>query len=263
MLAAQNLTINERLQLTDPVTAFSRPTSWETNGASISPTYLSLIATAQALCGSSADSDRIAVFQSCSHSSQQWPSEHLSMHYLDYMAATQQDDDSLSTADLIAGYERGTADLRTAVADMTPQQILARPIAGKWSTQEVVSHLAGTEIYYTDRMERTIALERPLLIGVDERPYSERLSFQEFDMNEELDLFTALRRHATRVLRMLPPEAWKRTAVHSETGLVTLRQLVLQAVRHVRHHLPFIAEKRAAFGISMETASTGVTGDLR
>ncbi len=29
-------------------------------------------------------------------------------------------------------------------------------------------------------------------------------------------------------------------------NLVTLRQLVFQAVRHVQHHLPFIAEKRAA-----------------
>lgn len=36
--------------------------------------------------------------------------------------------------------------------------------------------------------------------------------------------------------------------VHSTSGLVTLRQLVLQAVRHLRHHLPFIAEKRAALG---------------
>jgi hypothetical protein len=61
-----------------------------------------------------------------------------------------------------------------------------------------------------------------------------------------MDLFTALRRHGTRTLRLQPPEAWLRVAVHSETGLVALRQLVFQGVRHVRHHLPFIAEKGAA-----------------
>jgi uncharacterized damage-inducible protein DinB len=168
------------------------------------------------------------------------------MQYFEYMRKTQEDDDSLGIAELIANYEQGIADLRTAVASMNPEEILARPIAGKWSTQEVVSHLADTEIYYTDRIERTIALERPLLIGVDERPYPERLNYQSFDMTEQLDLFTSLRRHAIRILRMQPAEAWRRTAVHSETGLVTLRQLVFQAVRHVRHHLPFIAEKRAA-----------------
>jgi hypothetical protein len=106
--------------------------------------------------------------------------------------------------------------------------------------------VATTEIYYTDRIERTIALERPLLMGVDERPYPLRLNYQAFDLAEQLDLFTALRRHGTRILRLLPTDAWLRVAVHSETGLVTLRQLVFQAVRHVRHHLPFIAEKRAA-----------------
>jgi hypothetical protein len=45
-----------------------------------------------------------------------------------------------------------------------------------------------------------------------------------------------------------PPESWSRTAVHSGSGLVSLRQFVLQIVRHLRHHLPFIAEKHAAFG---------------
>jgi hypothetical protein len=47
-----------------------------------------------------------------------------------------------------------------------------------------------------------------------------------------------------------------RTAVHSQSGLLTLRQLVLQAVRHLRHHLPFIAEKRAALGAGPAVSMT-------
>ena len=168
------------------------------------------------------------------------------MKYADYLMAAQRDDESLGSAALIAAYEQGIEHLHAAVAGMTQQQLLARPIPGKWSTQEVVSHLADTEVYFTDRIERTIALERPLLMGVDERPYPERLNYQAFDLAEQLGLFTALRRHVIRILRLQPEEAWQRTAVHSETGLVTLRQLVFKAVRHLSHHLPFIAEKRAA-----------------
>ncbi len=168
------------------------------------------------------------------------------MTYSEYMTVIQQDDTSLGPDELIAAYERGIEHLRSAVAGMSQEQLLARPIPGKWSTLEVVSHIASTEIYLTDRIERTIALERPLLIGVDERPYPERLNFQAFDLADELALFAALRRHVVRILRMQPTEAWQRTAIHSETGLVTLRQLVLHAVRHVQHHLSFIAEKRAA-----------------
>jgi len=168
------------------------------------------------------------------------------MHYSEYMTTMQRDDPSLSPAQFIAAYDRGIDDLHSAVAGMSQEDVVARPIAGKWSTLEVVCHLAGTEIYFTDRIERTIALEHPTLIGVDERPYPERLQYQAFSLGEELSLFTALRRHVVRILRLQPEEAWQRTAVHSETGEVSLRQLVLQAIRHVRHHIWFIAEKREA-----------------
>ena len=36
------------------------------------------------------------------------------------------------------------------------------------------------------------------------------------------------------------------TGVHTEGGLVTLRQLVLHAIRHLKHHVRFITEKRQA-----------------
>src|SRR5438132_9769775 len=111
------------------------------------------------------------------------------MNDSDYMTSMPQDDPSLSAAELIAAYERGIEELRSAVAGMTNEELLARPIPGKWSTQEVVCHLAGTEIYLTDRIERTIALERPVLMGVDERPYPERLKYQSFVLHEQLDLF--------------------------------------------------------------------------
>ena len=172
------------------------------------------------------------------------------MQSSEYMAMMQRDDETLGSAELVAAYEQGIDDLRAAVAGMTKEQLLARPVPGKWSTQECVSHLADTEIFFTDRIVRTIAMDRPLLIGVDEKLYMERLDYQGFDLEEQLALFTALRRHATRILRAQPPEAWRRTAVHSESGLVTLRQLVLQAVQHLRHHLPFIIEKRTALGVA-------------
>jgi DinB superfamily len=164
----------------------------------------------------------------------------------DYMTRMQHDDDSLSSSDLISLYEKGIEELRNAVAGMTAEQSRMRPIPGKWSTVEVVSHLAGSELFFTDRIERTIAMERPLLIGVDEKPYPERMNYQDLDLTEELEMFCALRRHMARALRLQPAEAWKRPAVHSHSGLVTLRQLLFQPTRHLRHHLPFIAEKRAA-----------------
>src|SRR5215210_4552964 len=150
------------------------------------------------------------------------------MQQSEYMAMMQGDDGSLGSPELIAAYVRGIDDLRSAVIGMTTEQVLARPVPGRWSTVECVGHLADTEIFFTDRIVRTVAMDRPLLMSADEKQYIERLDYQSFDLDEQLALCTALRRHAARILRAQPPEAWSRTAVHSETGLVTLRQLVLQ-----------------------------------
>jgi hypothetical protein len=52
------------------------------------------------------------------------------------------------------------------------------------------------------------------------------------------------------VLRRQPPDAWQRVAIHTETGMVTLRQLLLQPIRHLNHHLVFLVEKRKALGLA-------------
>ncbi len=165
-----------------------------------------------------------------------------------YMAGMQGEDPSLSTAEIIAHYAAGIDELRAAVAGLTPEEARARPVPGKWSTIEAVAHIADTEIYFTDRVERTLAMDRPLLMSVDETPYVEAMHYQDLDLDEQIALFVALRKHLTRILTFQSEEAWARQAVHTETGLVSVRQLVLQAIRHAQHHLPFLSEKRRALG---------------
>jgi organic hydroperoxide reductase OsmC/OhrA/uncharacterized damage-inducible protein DinB len=146
--------------------------------------------------------------------------------------------------ELISAYAQCVDQLVDAVQGLSLDELKARPIAGKWSTLEVVCHLADTEIYFTDRIERTIVLDNPLLMGVDERPYPDKIQFQEQLIDEEIELMSVLRRRTTGILRRQPASAWKRTAVHSGSGLCTLEDLVKKAIGHVQHHLPFIAEKR-------------------
>ena len=165
------------------------------------------------------------------------------------VADAQRDDPALTPADLISAYEMGVEELRLAVAGMTVEQLRSRPVAGRWSTLEVVCHIADCEQFFADRLKRTVAMERPLLLGADGSRYPEPLRYQDHDLEEELDLVAVTRRQTARTLRLVAPDAWQRTAVHSETGLVTLRQLLLHAINHLRHHLRFVAEKRAAITI--------------
>src|SRR5262245_57053579 len=165
-------------------------------------------------------------------------------------ADAQKDDESLSLAGLISAYERGVDDLRAAISGMTGGELRSRPIQGRWSTLEVVCHVADCEQFFADRMKRTLAMDRPLLVGADGWRYPEPVQYHQRDLAEELDLVALTRRQMARILRLVPAEALGRTAVHTETGLVTLRQLLLHAVNHLAHHLRFVAEKRA--GLSRE-----------
>ena len=166
------------------------------------------------------------------------------------MRAMQDDDGSLAAEKLVDLYQQGVEDLRRLVTGLSPEQAKARPIEGKWTPLELVNHLADTETFFAERIARTIALQRPLLLGVDEQPYAERLQYQSLDLDEAVAVVVALRKRTASVLRLQSDEAWTRTAVHSESGLLTLRQLVFNPTRHLAHHLRFLAEKRAALGLS-------------
>jgi hypothetical protein len=164
------------------------------------------------------------------------------------VAQAQLDDDA-PTGELIARYLDGVALLRDSVAGMTTDQLLARPIAGKLSSQEVACHVVDSDQFMCDRMKRTIATDRPLLIGVESIDYPAPLHYMERDLDLDLRLLGIQREQMAADLGRMTPEAWSRTAVHSQNGLVTLRQLILHAVRHLESHVRTIDEKRAALGL--------------
>jgi uncharacterized damage-inducible protein DinB len=73
----------------------------------------------------------------------------------------------MNPAQLIDDYLAGPQKLRAAVAGMTAEQLDARPIPGKWSTKQVICHLADFEPVYVDRMKRVIAENEPTMFSGD------------------------------------------------------------------------------------------------
>jgi uncharacterized damage-inducible protein DinB len=152
--------------------------------------------------------------------------------------------------ELIDAYLAGRQTLRQAVAGMSREQALARPVAGKWSTLEVVCHLCDFEPVYADRMKRVIAEERPTLLGADQDKFAAALAYQARDLAEELAIIDNTRSQFGRILRTLPADALKRVGVHNERGPLTLEQLLGSAINHINHHVKFIHEKRRALGMA-------------
>lgn len=159
----------------------------------------------------------------------------------------------MSFAPLIDNYLAGIATLRQAVTGMTRDQLLARPIPGKWSTLEVVCHLADFEPIYTERMKRVIAEDQPVFFNADETCFAATLAYSERDLEEELAVIELTRHQMARILRTLSPDAFGRTGTykngtHEETR--TLERLLTGITGHITHHVKFIQEKRQALGLT-------------
>jgi uncharacterized damage-inducible protein DinB len=154
-----------------------------------------------------------------------------------------------SLSSMIDAYLAGPSQLRQAVAGMSREQLLARPVPGKWSTLEVVCHLSDFEPILADRMKRVIAEDRPALLGADENRFAAALAYHQRDLEEELQIVERTRSQLARILRTLSDDVLGRVGVHNERGPRTLEQLLAGATAHLPHHLQFVADKRRALGL--------------
>ena len=135
----------------------------------------------------------------------------------------------MNSQELMHEYLNGVAALRQATDGMTADQSRARPVPGKWSTLEVVCHLADIEALDAERMKRVIAEDQPTLMDADETRYAAALAYQERELSEEVALIESTRRQMTRILRTLPPSALSRGSVYrigDKTENRTLEQLL-------------------------------------
>ena len=150
---------------------------------------------------------------------------------------------------MIQDYRSGGTKLRSAVAGMTREQLAARPVPGKWSTLEVLCHIADFEPIYADRMKRVIAEDSPLLLSGDPDRFQARLAYANRDAGEELTLIETCRSQMARILATLSERDFERTGKHSIDGPLSLATLLERITIHIPHHIAFINGKRRALGL--------------
>jgi hypothetical protein len=154
---------------------------------------------------------------------------------------------------LIETYVAGPTRLREAIAGMSDDQLNAAPIPGRWSTHQVICHLADFEPVYADRMKRALTERLPTIFAGDPNLFATALAYERRNVEEELQLIESVRRHMARILRSVDPASFQRRVIHSIDGPITLATLLDRISGHIPHHIKFIEDKRAAIG-------TGVGG---
>jgi uncharacterized damage-inducible protein DinB len=149
---------------------------------------------------------------------------------------------------IIDNYARGGEKLIKAIEGLGREELLAYPVPGTWSIQQIVIHLLDSDLISMDRMKRIIAMEKPLLMGYDETAFSKKLHYDEQSAHDAVTILDLSFKNFAVVLRMVSDSAFARQGVHGERGLVTLGDYLEHMVSHLDHHLKFIYDKRKMLG---------------
>lgn len=155
--------------------------------------------------------------------------------------------DQVITA-LLDSYTSRADNLSKSIAGLSREDLLAFPVPGTWSIQQIVLHLVDSDLILADRMKRVIAEDNPLIIGFSETKFAARLHYHDQDAAIAADIFAKNRRLMSGLLARLPESDFQRTGIHNERGKLTLTDLVKNAADHLVHHLKFIHEKRRLLG---------------
>ncbi len=154
--------------------------------------------------------------------------------------------------ELLDRYLAGVAEVRKAFAGMTREQLLARPVAGKWSAMEVLCHLVDTDLRTAERIRTALIADTPRIPGVPIEQLTTLLAVEARDAAEELEFFALLRKETARILAGLPATALEREAIlvkpDGSEVKKTIGQFVSGISAHAIHHLGFVPEKRRLLG---------------
>ena len=139
--------------------------------------------------------------------------------------------------ELLIKYAQGPARLKAALAKCPKESLDFKPGLGKWSLQDIVFHLAESELHGYIRARTIISEPGSPILAYDQDRWAASLDGAAQPLEEAVDLFRLLREILARQLRALPEAAWSQSAVHSERGPVTLETWLTIYEGHLRTHL--------------------------
>src|SRR5262245_53571639 len=113
-----------------------------------------------------------------------------------------------------------------------------RPAPGKWSTVEIVAHLADAELAFGWRIRSMLASPGVSLAWWDEHLWSQKCVYARVPVRESLATFSALRSSNLALLRRVPQAARAAAyGVHDKRGRQSVREFVVLEAAHDLNHL--------------------------
>jgi hypothetical protein len=106
---------------------------------------------------------------------------------------------------------------------------------GKWSSREIICHLADCELAFSFRLRQALAEDDHVIQPFDQEKWA--ASYATYETREAINLFRAARGWNMSLLRTIDEEQRERTVTHPERGAMTFWTIVETMAGHDLNHL--------------------------
>jgi len=142
---------------------------------------------------------------------------------------------------LIAKIANFPAALDEGIAQFSESQLDIPVRAGEWTVRQIVHHVADAHINGYIRMKMVVTENNPMLKPYDQDAWAE-LADMKTAIQPSIQILHGTHARWASFLQSLPEDAWPRTGVHLENGLLTLDELLLHYVHHCDTHIEQIKQ---------------------
>ncbi len=127
--------------------------------------------------------------------------------------------------------------LEKLIKSVNKRQLSARPAPDKWSIQEILAHLAETEIVASWRIRSILSKDGTEIQSFDQDAWAQTSDYAHADAKKSLQLFRVLRDANLALLKSIPKEKWNNYGMHQERGKETVAHIVRMFAGHDLNHL--------------------------
>jgi hypothetical protein len=149
--------------------------------------------------------------------------------------------------ELLKRYRSGPAAIEAALAECASDRLDRRPAPDEWSPQEIVHHIADSEIISGGRIRLILSRDRATLVAYDQEALARAMRAESRPIEGSLAVIKALRQSTADLLETMEPDAWSRVGVHEEVGEVTIGSWLKGIAGHCHDHAEQI--RRACEGV--------------
>ncbi len=140
----------------------------------------------------------------------------------------------------IGEIERAPAEVRAAVAGLSPEQLDTPYRPGGWTVRQVVHHLPDSHLNNYVRFRLALTEDEPTIKPYAEERWAELEDARTGPIDISLSLLDSLHQRWIMLIRSLAPADFSRTFRHPELGIVPLDRNIQLYAWHGRHHAAHI-----------------------